>query len=837
MSRVLTNKVETIGSTNEGYWQWKQITYLYWDVSVSNTSPTVVVEIYYGNSDTTKHTIISIYDVRVTVDGVHMTNEDNFDLNLTLEPGEWSLMDTFEFPLTYNVGDDVTIVTKHSGYFAGTQIESKTTNIPLTPPTWSYTITDEDKAALKSNTAAIRCKLIVKPTDTLPEIILTDNDSIKDWVYTDDRYVPQQGFIGQFVARTLEGNLQNISEDFNIENREVELQMGVVKLGSRFTYVTTQDGVRLLAEDGSYIIFSELPEDATNWYSFGNFIVTNPEDDEVKDNTKFEAMDYTKLFNQNFDADFSNDNFPESFNTKLAYNSNGVPTGSVTLLWLAKYTCAQVDVEFPQEYFTNSDFIMDRNPFQANETCRDVMKEIAKLAFSWVRIDWDNACYIDFGEGVTTYGNDEQDIIDNNQYFTLETKKQVYGPVNKIYIGPSNIEGELVVVAEDPTSIAENGEHPLYIYDSSITYTPALREKIANNGSASKLLGLSYSQLNTETIGHPWFKGNELVTVVDMENKNHSTYAFNRSIKYSGHIRTTLDSMGETEVEATLAYENDIKKDLINAKILVDKATGDITLWSERTKNVEDNMGNYYTKTDTDNLILNATEGLTNIYTSAGGNNKFRNTALYFKEGNGFEYWDGPVAVITEMDSAHQTAILLQNGSVKQTVTGLPNYTTESGSGYTISFKYKQLNPVATASVYLNNTKYDLGTEAGFEQTISVTTNQIEIQFDCDTNNGYEIYDLMCNVGASALVWTQHPDEVMTDTVNISKGIKITSTSKNAIFKADADGIRIENTLDKTTTEFTDSGMITNDAEIKGQAKVSGALHTKVGNQTWISGL
>ena len=95
----------------------------------------------------------------------------------------------------------------------------------------------------------------------------------------------------------------------------------------------------------------------------------------------------------------------------------------------------------------------------------------------------------------------------------------------------------------------------------------------------------------------------------------------------------------------------------------------------------------------------------------------------------------------------------------------------------------------------------------------------------------------MCNVGASALVWTQHPDEVMTDTVNISKGIKITSTSKNAIFKADADGIRIENTLDKTTTEFTDNGMITNDAEIKGQAKVSGALHTKVGNQTWISGL
>lgn len=662
---------------------------------------------------------------------------------------------------------------------------------------------DTDKQALRDNTAAIRCKIIVKATDVLPEIILTDNDSIKDWTYTDDRYVPQQGFIGQFVARTLEGNLQNISDDFNIENREIELQICIVNRN----------------------------KNTENWYSLGNFLIIDPEDDEVRDNTKFEAKDYTKLFNQNFDPDFSNDYFTESFNTKLSYNNEGVPTGSVTSLWLAKYTCAQVGVEFPQESFTNSDFVINRNPFQANETCRDVMKEIAKLAFSWVRIDWDNACYIDFGESSSTPGNNEYNIIDNNQYFSLETKKEIYGPINEIYIGPSNIEGELVLVASDKNSISENGKKPLYVYDSILTYTPELRESLKNNGSGDKLLGLSYKQLTTETIGHPWLKGNEIVSIVDMENNSHNTYAFNKTLKYSGHIRSVLDSMGETEVEATLAYENEIKKDLLNAKILVDKATGDITLLSDRTKNIEDNMDNYYTKSDTEKLIVNATSGLTNIYTSAGGNNKFRNTALYFEEGTGFEYWDGSVKVMTEIDSATQTAMLLQKSTVKQTITGLPN------DKYTISFKYKRLNSLSTASVKINSIVYELGTEAKFEQVITLSTNVIDIEFECDTNDGYEVYELMCNVGETALVWTQHPDEIMTDTVNISKGIKITSTAKNTIFKADADGIRIENTLDRTTTEFTDTGMITNEAEVKGQAKISGALHSRVGNQTWINGL
>ena len=395
---------------------------------------------------------------------------------------------------------------------------------------------NEDKQALLNGTARIRCKLIVKATDTLPEIILTEQNSVKDWVYNDERYVPQQGFIGQFVARTLEGNLQNISDDFNIENRELELQLGIVRN-------TTE-----------------------TWYSMGNFIVTDPEDNEVKDNTKFQAMDYTKLFNKRFDGDFTNSVYTASYN-KL------IETGSVTALWLAKYVCAQVGVDFPQTSFTNSAFAINQNPFQAGESCRDVLKEISKLAYSWVRIGQDNKCYIDFNQ-VNDSSVDIHNVINKDTYYTLETKKTIYGPINNVVVGMSGVDGESHSI-KDQASINRYGEHTIYIYDNPLTNTFELRELAQQK--ANKLFGLNYVHLEVETVGHPWLQGNERINVLDMEDENNFTYPFNKSLEYNGHIRSVINTMGESEVESTLAYESGFVKNIRNASLNVDKQNGKIS--------------------------------------------------------------------------------------------------------------------------------------------------------------------------------------------------------------------------------------------------------------------
>ena len=97
-------------------------------------------------------------------------------------------------------------------------------------------ILDSDKLLLKNNTCAIKTKIIVKPrNESEEEIVLTEDNSVKDWTYDDDRLVPDQGFVGQFVARTLTGNLQDISEDFNIEDREIERRLAIVSLGENPT--------------------------------------------------------------------------------------------------------------------------------------------------------------------------------------------------------------------------------------------------------------------------------------------------------------------------------------------------------------------------------------------------------------------------------------------------------------------------------------------------------------------------------------------------------------------------------------------------------------------------
>ena len=397
---------------------------------------------------------------------------------------------------------------------------------------------NEDKQALLNGTARIRCKLIVKAKGSLPEIVLTEQNCVKDWIYNDDRYVPQQGFIGQFVARTLEGNLQDISDDFNIENREIELQLGIVGNNSG----------------------------EPNWYSFGTFVVTDPEGNEVTDNTKFQAMDYTKLFNKRFDGDYTNSTYTASYN-KL------IETGSVTALWLAKYTCAQVGVDFPQTSFTNSDFSIKQNPFQAGESCRDVLKEVAKLAYSWVRIGWDDKCYIDFNQ-VSDSNVDIHNIVSKDAYYELETKKTIYGPINNVVVGMSGVDGESHSV-KDQASITKYGEHTIYIYDNPLTNTFELRELAQQK--ANKLFGLNYVHLEVETVGHPWLQGNERINVLDMEDDNNFTYPFNKSLEYNGHIRSVINTMGESEVESTLAYESGFVKNIRNASLNVDKQNGKIS--------------------------------------------------------------------------------------------------------------------------------------------------------------------------------------------------------------------------------------------------------------------
>lgn len=405
-------------------------------------------------------------------------------------------------------------------------------------------------------------------------MILTQDNSVISWNHEDFRYVKDQGFIGQFVARQVTGELKNISDDFNITDKEFELKLGV------------------------------RTNNNTNWYSLGNFLVTKVTDDEVKDKTSFEALDYTKIFNKEYED-------------RVTY--------PCTALDLALDVCDQCGIELATINFKNYDYVIDANVFTNNESCRDVMKEIGKLAFSWVRIDWDNKVYLDFNKQTQVIENNS---ANNSQYYNLTTQKENFGPVNRIIIGYSQIEGERTKI-EDAQSIEENGVYELTIYDNPLVYNQSQRESIIN--SARDLLGLSYKPLNTLTIGHPWLKGKELFEITDMEDNKYNTIPFDRTIQYFGHIKTLIDVATPTKTNTEYAYTKSIEKTAQNAEIQVKKATGDINALTSRTAILENEAGNTYTIEQVNQLIQNAETGVTNTFSEAGGNNIFRNTGLWFE--------------------------------------------------------------------------------------------------------------------------------------------------------------------------------------------------------------
>ena len=189
-------------------------------------------------------------------------------------------------------------------------------------------------------------------------------------------------------------------------------------------------------------------------------------------------------------------------------------------------------------------------------------------------------------------------------------------------------------------------------------------------------------------------------------------------------------------------------------------------------------------------------------------------------------------------NSISSLGYILNNGAFEQSVNNVVN------GIYTVSFKYKKLKELATGNVYINDVKYDLTEMAwtNFVKTIEVNSNNIKIKLESDSKQSFYITDLLINLGNSAEIWTQNPNETRTDTVKIGKGIQITSSTKNTKLKADADGVRIVKVSNENDvpTEFTDKGTKTEYIESKG-GDIAGILIQKVtynnSEQTWISSL
>lgn len=392
-------------------------------------------------------------------------------------------------------------------------------------------MSDSDKQALLEGTATIPFRITILGETEDDNVVLTEAD-IVDVTYEDYRYVDTATIcIGQFVARDISGTVLNYNSDLVIENKEIKVEMGV-KIGETTTY-----------------------------YSLGNFLITAPENNDVAGTTDFEAMDYTKKFNQEFDA------------TDLTF--------PCTALQLAQYCCNKCGVELATTTFTNSTFIVPNNQYETGDTYRKVMQDIGKLAYSWIRIGWDNKCYIDFSVPSTTIEDDNK--ITPHNYYDLTVQNEKFGPVNRVVIGMTDVEGENAYI-EDGDSIAANGVCELQIMDCNITYTPELRQQAITG--ASRLFGLTFVPIEINTTGHPWLLGNELIEIEKTDGTKITTIPFDRTIEYAGHIKTKLVASADTKTETEYKNPGTLENAVKQTRIIVDKQNQTIT-------QVVENVGQY----------------------------------------------------------------------------------------------------------------------------------------------------------------------------------------------------------------------------------------------------
>ena len=309
-------------------------------------------------------------------------------------------------------------------------------------------ITEEIKRAFKYNIT--KAYLEVAATDKASGFQINEDNYLQSIDFDDCRYIEGEGVIGSCVAKELQGKFVNVDTSFDIENREIECFIG-----------------------------AETEDNITHYLRLGTFIVQKPENDNVKDNTSFDSLDYMIKFNKEYvhrmakylkteDTDIYPNKQYYILNESGVYEEVIVPhkeeisnyyelIDEYTLMQLLKDICEQCEVKLGTFNFRNADYVVHGNRFDSGVSCRDVLKAIAQAAFSWARINEYNELLLDFETSDTI-----TEEIDYNEYYDLKFNDK-YGPVNTIVLKNSQAEGENITIKNDDLINSAGGKNLLNI--------------------------------------------------------------------------------------------------------------------------------------------------------------------------------------------------------------------------------------------------------------------------------------------------------------------------------------------------------------------------------------
>lgn len=407
-------------------------------------------------------------------------------------------------------------------------ISAKSTNIvkPYISINYDVELTDELKNAFSTN--IVRAYIIISKDG----FEINQDNYLKDFKLEDLRFIPDNGFFGGTVARRLTIDFNNVDNQFNIQDEDLKFSISV--------------------EYNNVEYFLE----------YGNFIVQKPDTENTTDNTSFEALDYMCKFNQ-------------SYVDEMKYPCK--------LVELAENVCNQAGVELGNKDFKNANFIVTDNQFVGGETLRTVLSAIALSAFSFARIGQDNKVYIDFTK------KENSDIsLNSDKYYNLSFASKEYGPINKIILRNSQVEGENVAIQDD-VSIAKNGLHELVISDNPFAYTQEKRLQLIEAGR--EMFGFHYMPINSmNSLGYAFLDSTSLIETENMQGNKIYSYALNHTLDYDGTLLDEIECPALTETETKYTYTPEVLQKLQKTEFIINKQEQRITEVVENQSKYEDKL-------------------------------------------------------------------------------------------------------------------------------------------------------------------------------------------------------------------------------------------------------
>ena len=711
-----------------------------------------------------------------------------------------------------------------SGQFASYRINNNTDNKTIQEcilgkknATAKFTILDDPKIAfiIRTNVGLTYNNFVIKPQ-------LEEGPIAHNFVPNGSNYLQLKNTTdneSKIINIDLKGNNLCSNKEQTLKD-ELVIENGRAKIIKKYdeyvftgneTFSFTDNGARIMSNTGRISqlknVYISIPQSSSNITpSFCTHYILSSQDNVVKGSNKFAFSQWSNQKFIYFPADYST---IEEFKAKLkALYDAGTPVK--VQFQLENPETIELDTVTPLKSYIGQNNISNNADADMNVTYSKNYETIDANFLKDINVN--------FGEK--------------------------YGPVNSIVLSRSAESDNIYL--QDEESITKNGLCEIKIKDNQIMnwndrsdYLPDILEKLD---------GLEYYLNDFVSTGIAYLDLCDKYNVNVFEN-NYPCIMFNDELLVTQGLEENVHTNMPEETQTDYTKSDKTDRRINQAYIIVDKQQQEITSLTKQTNSIQDNLANnYYTIEQSNTLIQNAQSGLTNTFSEAGGNNIFRNTGLWFTQSdanNPYEYWTGNNVSKQNTDkSSNGSLMMLKKGTLEQEQV-------VANGNYTVSFKYKKLIQLATCKVIVNDNEYELTQMTDTEwqtgskdadgniviKPLEVTSNHINVKFTSTVDNAIEIYDLMVNAGTVKLAYSQNENEVTTDTVNISKGITITSSANDTKFKANADGIRIVDKNNEKTilTKFTDKGMSTKELEVENSATIVKVLVQNVGSQTWFT--